>query len=106
MHGKLSSITHDGSGIFKGLEDTIKVTRYHSLTLDPETVPDCLHISARTADGMIMGLYHKEHPVHGVQFHPESIASELGHEMPANFLSLAGFKTNNLSSRARSKVVA
>jgi anthranilate synthase component 2 len=106
MHGKLSPITHDDSGIFKGLEETIKVTRYHSLTLDPETVPDCLHVSARTADGMIMGLSHKEHPVHGVQFHPESIASEMGHEMLANFLSLAGFKTNKPPSRERSKAVA
>lgn len=94
MHGKLSTITHDGTGIFAGISPTIDVTRYHSLTVEATTLPACLHVSASTSDGIIMGLAHKEHPVHGVQFHPESIASEQGHAILANFLNLAGFKTN------------
>ncbi len=101
MHGKRSAVTHDGTGIFKNIEGQINVTRYHSLTIDPDTLPDCLHVAATTRDGMIMGLAHKEHPVHGVQFHPESIASEMGHEMLANFLSLAGFKTNKPPPRPK-----
>lgn len=99
MHGKISAVTHDGSGLFKGLTNPINVTRYHSLTVEPESLPDCLHVAATTADGMIMALAHKQHPVYGVQFHPESIASEMGHEMLANFLSLAGFKTNSRPAR-------
>lgn len=102
MHGKISEISHDGTGLFAGLTGPIHVTRYHSLTVEPETLPDCLHIAARTADGMIMALAHKQHPVYGVQFHPESIASEMGHEMLANFLSLAGFKTNKPPARSKS----
>jgi anthranilate synthase component 2 len=101
MHGKLSPVTHDGSGIFKNIANPINVTRYHSLTVDPATLPDCLHVAATTDDGMIMGLAHKQHPVHGVQFHPESIASEMGHELLANFLSIAGFKTNKPPTRSR-----
>lgn len=100
-HGKRSAVTHDGTGIFKDLDGPINVTRYHSLTVEPETLPDCLHVAATTDDGMIMGLAHEEHPVHGVQFHPESIASEMGHEMLANFLSLAGFKTNKPPTRSK-----
>jgi len=103
MHGKLSPVTHNGTGLFKGLESPIEVTRYHSLTVQPDTLPDCLSVTARTPDGTIMGLAHIEHPVHGVQFHPESIASEMGHEMLANFLSLAGFKTNEPPRRDRPK---
>ena len=72
---------------FSGAANPINVTRYHSLTVEPKILPDCLHVAATTADGMIMGLAHKQHPVYGVQFHPESIASEMGHEMLANFLS-------------------
>ena len=99
MHGKLSPVTTDGSGVFKNIVAPINVTRYHSLTVDPQTLPDCFKVTAHTKDGTIMGLAHKEHPVHGVQFHPESIASEQGHEILANFLSLAGFKTNEPPAR-------
>ncbi len=92
MHGKLSTVTHNGQGIFKGLPETFEVTRYHSLTVERETLPDCLSVTAETDDGLIMGLQHNSHPVHGVQFHPESIASEQGHNLLANFLQLCGFK--------------
>ena len=91
MHGKLSSITHTGKGVFKGLPKSFQITRYHSLIVERATLPDCLEITAETADGIIMGLQHKTHPVHGVQFHPESIASEQGHALLANFLKLAGY---------------
>lgn len=90
MHGKLSSITNTGKGIFKGLPKRFEITRYHSLIVDRATLPDCLEVTAETDDGLIMGLQHKTHPVHGVQFHPESIASEQGHALLANFLDLAG----------------
>jgi anthranilate synthase component 2 len=90
MHGKLSTIRHTGKGVFKGLPGRFQVTRYHSLIVDRKTLPTCLEITAETADGLIMGLQHKSHPVHGVQFHPESIASEQGHALLANFLELAG----------------
>jgi anthranilate synthase component II len=90
MHGKLSQIAHTGKGVFKGLPKRFEVTRYHSLIVDREDLPDCLALTARTADGLIMGLQHKKHPVHGVQFHPESIASEHGHALLANFLEAAG----------------
>ena len=93
MHGKLSTITNDGRGIFKGLPKSFEVTRYHSLIVERATLPDCLEITAETSDGIIMGLQHITHPVHGVQFHPESIASEQGHALLANFLKLAGIKT-------------
>lgn len=92
MHGKMSDIHHDGSGVFKGLPDPFEATRYHSLTILPESLPDCLHKTAWTADGVIMGVSHKELPIHGVQFHPESIASQHGRELLANFLDLAGIK--------------
>lgn len=90
MHGKLSTIHHAGKGIFKGLPQKFEITRYHSLIVERATLPDCLEITAETDDGLIMGLQHKTHPVHGVQFHPESIASEYGHALLANFLELAG----------------
>ena len=90
MHGKLSTIRHTGKGIFKGLPQDFEITRYHSLIVERETLPDCLEITAETDDGLIMGLQHTSHPVHGVQFHPESIASEYGHALLANFLELAG----------------
>ncbi|HWE07212.1 MAG TPA: aminodeoxychorismate/anthranilate synthase component II [Rhizomicrobium sp.] len=89
MHGKVSRIHHDGSGVFRGLGNDFEATRYHSLTVDPESVPTCLAVNAGTSDGVIMGVMHKEHPVHGVQFHPESIASENGHALLRNFLALA-----------------
>jgi len=95
MHGKLSTITHnDGRSIFKGLPPSFQVTRYHSLIVERSSLPDCLEITAETSDSLIMGLAHKSHPVHGVQFHPESIASDQGHALLANFLELAGFKPN------------
>jgi anthranilate synthase component 2 len=90
MHGKLSTIHHTGKGVFKGLPERFQVTRYHSLIVERKSLPDCLEITAETSDGLIMGLQHKTHPVHGVQFHPESIASEQGHALLANFLELAG----------------
>jgi anthranilate synthase component 2 len=92
LHGKLSSITHTDTGVFKGLPQGFSVTRYHSLTIDPATVPDCLEVTARSQSGVIMGLAHKTRPVHGVQFHPESIASEHGHALLRNFLDLARIK--------------
>ena len=88
MHGKLSSIRHTGKGIFKGLAKTFEATRYHSLIVERENLPSSLEITAESG-GLIMGLQHKKHPVHGVQFHPESIASEHGHALLANFLELA-----------------
>lgn len=90
MHGKLSPVEHKGRGVFAGLPSPLTATRYHSLTLDPESFPhDKLEVTAETADGVIMGLQHRELPLHGVQFHPESIASEEGHALLRNFLNLA-----------------
>jgi anthranilate synthase component 2 len=89
MHGKLSRVHHTGKGVFRGLNDDFEATRYHSLTLAPESVPQSLEVTAATDDGVIMGVMHKSHPVHGVQFHPESIASENGHALLRNFLALA-----------------
>jgi anthranilate synthase component 2 len=89
MHGKVSEITCTPHGLFEGLPNAFNVTRYHSLTIDPISLPNCLQVTAQTADGVIMGFSHKQLPVHGVQFHPESIASEYGHELLANFLKMA-----------------
>jgi anthranilate synthase component II len=89
MHGKVSAISHDGTGVFAGLENPFKATRYHSLTVEPDTLPAVLKANAHTLDGVIMGLRHESLPIHGVQFHPESIASEHGHDLLRNFLSLA-----------------
>jgi anthranilate synthase component 2 len=91
MHGKLSKITHTGAGVFAELPQGFDVTRYHSLIIERSSLPDCLAITAETSDGLIMGVQHRVHPVHGVQFHPESIASQHGHALLANFLKLAGF---------------
>ncbi len=98
MHGKLSAITNTGKGVFKGLPKSFQITRYHSLIVERKSLPDCLEITAQTADGIIMGIQHKTHPVHGVQFHPESIASEQGHALLANFLTLAGFSPRQRSA--------
>ncbi len=92
MHGKLSKIHHEGQGVFRDVPDGFAATRYHSLTIEPESLPDCLEVMARTEDGVIMGLKHRELPVHGVQFHPESIASDHGHKILGNFLELAGVR--------------
>jgi anthranilate synthase component II len=89
MHGKLSRIHHAGKSVFRGLNNDFEATRYHSLTLAPESIPQSLEVTATTADGVIMGVMHKSHPVHGVQFHPESIASENGHALLQNFLQIA-----------------
>jgi len=89
MHGKLSRIRHTGEGVFRNIPNAFEATRYHSLTVDPQTVPNCLAVTATTSDGVIMGIMHREYPVHGVQFHPESIASEHGHALLRNFLTLA-----------------
>jgi anthranilate synthase component 2 len=92
MHGKLSTIQHDGTGLFQGLPPNFQATRYHSLAVDRDSLPDCLRITAESIDGVVMGLAHREYPIHGVQFHPESIASEHGHSLLANYLNLIGMK--------------
>lgn len=89
MHGKVDEIRHKGTDMFQGLSNPIVATRYHSLVVDAATLPDTLAVTAQTADGLIMGLVHKELPIHGVQFHPESIATAAGHELLANFIELA-----------------
>jgi para-aminobenzoate synthetase component II len=87
MHGKTSEIFHDGRTIFSGLENPFRATRYHSLVVAPETFPECLEISARTDDGIIMGLRHRTMAVEGVQFHPESILTEVGKKLLSNFVN-------------------
>jgi anthranilate synthase component II len=89
MHGKTSQINHAGKGVFRGLNSGFTATRYHSLAVAPETMPEVLEVTATTGDGVVMGLQHKSFPVHGVQFHPESIASENGHALLQNFLNIA-----------------
>jgi anthranilate synthase component II len=92
MHGKISAVRHHDKGVFKGLPQDFSATRYHSLIVDKSTLPPELEVTAET-DGLIMGLQHKSQNIHGVQFHPESIASEHGHAILKNFLDLAGVKT-------------
>ena len=89
MHGKVSAIRHRSSDVFAGLPSPFEATRYHSLVVDRAGLPDCLEVTAETGDGLIMGLAHKELPVYGVQFHPESIASEHGHALLENFIRLS-----------------
>lgn len=93
VHGKLGTMHHQGRGVFAGLPSPFQATRYHSLVVERETLPDCLEVTAALADGTIMGLSHRDLPVHGVQFHPESIASEHGRQILANFLDRAGLPT-------------
>jgi anthranilate synthase component II len=103
MHGKLSKISNKGQGVFKGLPKRFEVTRYHSLIVERASLPDSLAITAETAPsegGVIMGVQHKRHPVHGVQFHPESIASEHGHALLANFLEVAGLSPRRRNVRS------
>ncbi|RTZ45702.1 aminodeoxychorismate/anthranilate synthase component II [Candidimonas sp. SYP-B2681] len=88
MHGKVSDITHTGTDVFTGLPSPFTVTRYHSLAVKRDTLPDCLEVTAETSDGEIMGLRHKTLPVYGVQFHPESVLSEHGHALLKNFLNI------------------
>ena len=88
MHGRTSELTHEGASVFAGVPSPMTATRYHSLSVVPETIPPELEVTARTADGMVMGLAHRELPLHGVQFHPESVLTEHGHLMLARFLEL------------------
>jgi anthranilate synthase component 2 len=90
VHGKMGVIHHNGQGVFAGLPSPFQATRYHSLIVERETLPDCLEVTAWLEDGTIMGLRHRSLPIEGVQFHPESIASEHGHQMIRNFLTAAG----------------
>jgi len=96
MHGKTSPVMHHDTGVFQGLPNPFRATRYHSLAVKAETLPDCLEITAWTEDGEIMGLRHRTLDVEGVQFHPESILTEHGHRMLANFLDPTGLKGRNL----------
>ena len=93
MHGKISEITHNATGVLAAIPSPFKATRYHSLTLEPGSLPDCLEITAESDDGVIQGIAHRDLPLHGVQFHPESIASEHGHQLIQNFLDIARGKT-------------
>ncbi|EJU58898.1 TPA: aminodeoxychorismate/anthranilate synthase component II [Neisseria meningitidis] len=86
MHGKVSPVSHSGKGMFKGLPNLVTCTRYHSLVIDRNTMPECLEVTAWTEDGEIMGVRHKEYAVEGVQFHPEALLTEHGHDMLNNFL--------------------
>ena len=95
MHGKTSPVTHDGTGLFKGVPSPVTATRYHSLIV--EDIPKTLVVNARSDDGHVMGFRHATLPIHGVQFHPESIATEHGHAMLANFLGLCGIKAKELA---------
>ena len=88
MHGKTSVIRHEGAGVFSGLPSPLTATRYHSLVIDPATMPDCLEVTARTDDGIVMGVRHRELPIEGVQFHPESILTVGGHDLLRNFLAM------------------
>ena len=101
MHGKLSPVTHDGRGVFRGLPNPVSVTRYHSLVVSDAGLPSELEVSARTPDGVVMGLRHRDFPLEGVQFHPESIATEGGAQMIGNFLEAAGVAFRGSPRRAR-----
>jgi anthranilate synthase component 2 len=100
VHGKLSTIRHGGAGIFRGINASFRATRYHSLVVERPSLPDDLTVTADTEDGLIMGLSHRRLPVHGVQFHPESIASQHGHKILENFLKIAGEHPSQQKKRA------
>ncbi|MEZ4665122.1 MAG: aminodeoxychorismate/anthranilate synthase component II [Thermomicrobiales bacterium] len=100
MHGKTSMVHHDGKGIFQGLPDPFVATRYHSLIVDRETLPEQLEITAETEDGIIMGLQHREYPIYGVQFHPESILTPVGKQLLGNFLATTGAKPSTAVQQA------
>ena len=89
MHGKMSTMSHNATGLFEGIENPFQATRYHSLMLDRDGWPDCLEVTATSEDGLVMALSHRTMPLYGVQFHPESIASEHGHRLLQNFINLA-----------------
>jgi anthranilate synthase/aminodeoxychorismate synthase-like glutamine amidotransferase len=91
-HGKSSPIHHDGRGVFKGLQNPFPAVRYHSLAVEEKSLPDCLEVSARTDNGIIMGIRHKEYQVEGVQFHPESIMTKVGKDLLKNFLEMGSQK--------------
>jgi anthranilate synthase component 2 len=100
MHGKMSTIKSTGKGVLAGLTQRFEVTRYHSLIVERRSLPADLEVTAETDDGIIMAVQHRTHPVHGVQFHPESIASEHGHDILANFLALAGLAPRRRNAKA------
>ncbi|MGE3693065.1 MAG: aminodeoxychorismate/anthranilate synthase component II [Novosphingobium sp.] len=95
MHGKTSPVTHDGTGLFRGVPSPFIATRYHSLIVTE--IPDCLSVNATAADERVMGFRHRDLPIHGVQFHPESIATEHGHALLANFLEICGIKAREIA---------
>jgi anthranilate synthase/aminodeoxychorismate synthase-like glutamine amidotransferase len=97
MHGKTSSVTHDGRGIFAGLPRPFTATRYHSLIVEEDGLPDCLEVTARSEDGIIMGLRHRECDIYGVQFHPESILTTGGHRLLANFIGAVSHQLSAIS---------
>ena len=105
VHGKLSEIRHNGSGIFRGINAPFKATRYHSLVVERASMPRELTVTADTDDGVVMGLAHTQLPVHGVQFHPESIASEHGHLMLKNFLDIAAAWNASTGRRQRLRML-
>jgi anthranilate synthase/aminodeoxychorismate synthase-like glutamine amidotransferase len=101
MHGKTSQITHDGKGVFAGLPSPFEAIRYHSLAIEPSTVPASLEVSARSESGVIMGVRHREYAIEGVQFHPESIMTQYGHELLANFLAFREQREGAVAGGAR-----
>lgn len=106
MHGKTSQIHHDATGVFDGVPQDFTATRYHSLAVLSDTVPPVLHVNATTAEGIIMGLQHRELPLYGVQFHPESVLTEHGHRMLANWLALTGDAEAPLRSEGMAPLIA
>ncbi|MEP9393187.1 aminodeoxychorismate/anthranilate synthase component II [Gordonia sp. VNK1] len=100
LHGKTSKVFHDQVGVLRGLPDPFTATRYHSLTVLPETIPDDLVVTGRTESGIVMGLQHRELPIHGVQFHPESVLTQGGHRMLANWLTICGITIDESAVRA------
>jgi anthranilate synthase component 2 len=88
MHGKVSDITHKNTGVFEGLPSPFVATRYHSLSIDPDSIPDCMEVNAISPDGVVQGMSHKEFDIHGVQFHPESIQTQHGHKLLQNFINI------------------
>ncbi len=100
MHGKTSTVTHTGQGVFAGLDPELTVTRYHSLVVEPSSIPDVLEVTATSEDGVIMGLRHRTLPIEGVQFHPESVLTDSGHQMLTNFLASSRDWAENAGSLA------
>ncbi len=105
MHGKLSNMHHNDNTLFKDLPSPFEATRYHSLIIERETLPSCLEVIAQTSDDIIMAVRHKEYDMYGVQFHPESIASEYGHAILANFLTLAKIKHSKATEHKRPELI-